>query len=353
MGGAVLMNALVDPTAQLGTGVMEPIAEGPRDRAAKIQLLQRATKQEQEVDVVVLGSSRVKKLDPAWIGARHGFNAAVVGGDIFEARVMAAWLREHSSVKKLPRVVVGVDIEQFRDSSLRGSGFLDVPALASVARREAADADGSFASELDRLERLLVTWQITKASLISVRTRLGASSSAKGGEKKDVMDADEFTAAGVPREDLRWGRASYVRAREKDTKKAVEQSVAETRDRYERRGALLDKDAVKDLRELFALIQRAEGPPPLLYITPAHPAMDQLNHLGRSERHAAVLALLRELSDGGRRATIVDCSRCIDGTPESWIDATHASPLGMRQLASRLAGYTPSATPTERSGASR
>ena len=32
-----------------------------------------------------------------------------------------------------------------------------------------------------------------------------------------------------------------------------------------------------------------------------------------------------------------DCSNCVDDADTSWIDATHPSPLGTRQLAARLA----------------
>ena len=84
-------NLVVDPSAQLGTGLLDPIAAGPRDRVAKATLLDRAIRTGR-VDAVVLGSSRTKKVDPARLGVRDGFNAAVVGGDLFEARVFAAWL---------------------------------------------------------------------------------------------------------------------------------------------------------------------------------------------------------------------------------------------------------------------
>lgn len=352
-------NAVVDPTAQLGTGLLEPIAAGPRDRAAKVELLQRSMESEHAVDMVVLGSSRTKKLDPTWLDpAATGFNAAVVGGDLFEARVLTAWMRETGPSSWFPQLVVGIDVEQFRDSSLQGSGFLDVPAVERVARREAAGVDGSIAGELDRLERLLLTWQVTKASIASVRARARtrdgrASADATAGSPDDATGVDEFTSTGIPTEDAKWTSDAAARKRALQTPAEIDRSVRELRATYERVGARLDADAVADLRELVRIARASSGPLPLLYVTPGNPALSELDALGRTDRHAAVMRLLHDVSEGGRAAVIVDCSDCIDNAPTSWIDATHPSPLGARQLADALRAHAPSATPTERSGASR
>lgn len=338
-------NAAVDPTAQLGTGIFDPVAAGPRDRIVKSELLAAA---KPPATLVVLGSSRSKKLDPAWLDAPRGINAAVVGGDLFEARVLAAWLAEGGG--EFPQLVVGVDVEQLRDSSLQGSGFLEVPALAPIARREAAGADGSIGGELERLERLLLSWQVTKASLASLRAQLRMSTPHP--ERDSVAARDEFTDTGVPADDARWSNPTVAAQRARATPGAIERNVEELRATYENVGARLDPDAVADLRALVQIARDAGGPRPLLYITPANPALDSLDTLGRTDRHVALRALLTTLQDDGL-ATVVDCLRCIDDAPTSWIDATHPSPLGMRQLAAELAAQAPSATPTDRSGASR
>jgi hypothetical protein len=348
----VAFNAAVDPTAQLGSGIVgEPVAAGPRDRVAKVALLEESSPR-----LVVLGSSRTKKLDPAWLGD-DGMNAAVVGGDAFEARVLAAWLAERSRAadEPFPQLVVGVDVEQLRDSSLQGSGFLDVPELAPVARREAAGADGSIAGELDRLERLLLTWQVTKASAASLRARLRSGASDVG-EAEEVAAIDEFTTTGVPTDDARWADPDAAERRARATPAAIERNLRELRGTYEANGARLDPDAVADLRALVRIARDAGGPTPLLYLTPAHPrTVEELGNDGRDERRDAIWVLLRGF-ERNDLATVVDCTTCIDDSDTSWIDATHPSPLGMRQLAARLAielDQAPSATPTERSGASR
>lgn len=326
-------NALVDPTAQLGTGALEPVAAGPRDRVAKAALLEAR----RDADLVVLGSSRTKKLDPARLGAARGVNAAVVGGDLFEARVLAAWLAKRTAAAngRMPQLVVGVDVEQFRDSSLQGSGFLDVPELAAVARSEAAGSSGSLRDELDRLERLLLSWQVTKASLVSVRARRTTPARSEGRDER-TQRASEFTGAGVPTSDERWFSPDARRLAAR-TPASIARVIDEYGATYEQSlDRPLDADAVADLRALVALVRATGGPPPLLYVTPAHPRfIAALEEDGRGSRRARVLRELHRLKRSGD-AVVVDCSSCIDAADTSWIDATHPSPLGTRQLARRL-----------------
>lgn len=324
-------NLLVDPTAQLGTGLVEPVSLGPRDREAKVRLLDR----DPLPPLVVLGSSRTKKLDPEWLGAREGVNAAVVGGDLFEARVLAAWLSDRAAAtgSDYPQLVVGIDVEQFRDSSLQGSGFLDVAGISAVARREASGSSGSLGDELDRLERLLLTWQVTKASVASLRARRGATT---GPAAQDERAIEEFGSDGVPVADARWSDPQVAARRARGTSASIDRNVTELRSTYANRGGELDPDAVADLRALVRIARAAGGPPPVLYLTPAHPTLGrELDAAGRARRSDAVRRLLARVAAGGH-ATVADCLGCIDGADTSWIDATHPSPLGMRQLAAEL-----------------
>lgn len=364
-GGIAAFNAVVDPTAQLGSGVLEPVAAGPRDRTAKVQLLER----DPRPPLVVLGSSRSKKLDPAWLLPEHdGINAAVVGGDLFEARVLTAWLakRAQRSNGRMPILVVGVDVEQFRDSSLQGSGFLDVPSIAATARHEAGGSDGSLGDEVDRVGRLLLTWQVTKASLASVRSR----GRGAGGGDADAPGREEsgFTETGVPTADARWFDPAQAARFARATPGRIEHNIDELRATYASNGATLDADAVEDLRALVRIVRDTggAGQPLLFYVTPANPALvDELGPLGRDERTRRVLQLLQEVDP---YAIVVDCTDCIGADDVNWIDATHPSPIGARMLADRLndplpgpvparpgdaGGQAPSATPTERSGESR
>lgn len=332
-------NAIVDPTAQLGTNVIEPIASGPRDREAKVELLAAAG----DPDIVVLGSSRSKKLDPLWVEpeATRPINAAVVGGDIFEGRVITALLA--AQVKRegadFPRLLVGIDIEQFRDSSLHGSGFLSVPAAERVARREASGSAGSLGDELQRYGRLLLSWQVTKASIASVRARQAGKEHPRA--DAETLDVDEFTDRGMPAEDARWWKNGASRGRAAELAASlperIEESIRTYQGTYDRVGAELDPDAVADLRALVGYVRDNGGPPPVLYLTPAHPQFaEEFEDDGRPERRQAVLELLTELAVDGD-AIVLDCSECIERAPRYWIDAVHPSPLGAKQLAVRIA----------------
>jgi hypothetical protein len=262
-------------------------------------------------------------------------NAAVVGGDLFEARVLTALLarRAARTHAKYPQLVLGIDVEQFRDSSLQGSGFLDVPAAAGIARREAGNAGGSASDEIQRVGRLLLTWQVTKASAASMRARVRS----RGTQAPSAAAASEaFNERGVPRADRAWfgPAAGRLAAR---TPGSIESSIADYRSTYASIGANLDADAVDDLRAVVRMAHEAGGPPPLLYVTPAHPRFAAaFTKAGREQRHARVLALLDELAAGGR-ARVVDCVSCVDADDRSWIDAIHPSPVGAKQLAARLA----------------
>lgn len=325
-------NAIVDPTAQLGTQIIEPIASGPRDRAAKVELLEAAG----NPDIVVMGSSRSKKLDPMWVEpeATRPINAAVVGGDLFEGRVLTALLDEQLAGKQFPQLLVGIDVEQFRESSLHGSGFLSVPDAERIARREASGSEGSLGDELERYGRLLLSWQVTKASLASLRARTRGAEHPKADD--ETKDLDEFTDRGMPAEDARWfhGRAAKLA---ESLPERIEESLQIYRGRYARVTDKLNEDAVKDLRALVRIAREHNGPPPVLYITPAHPVFaEEFEDKGRPKRRERVLALLTELAIDGD-VIVLDCSECIEDAPRYWIDAVHPSPLGAKQLAVRLA----------------
>lgn len=337
------------------------MAAGPRDRTAKVALLATGDLP----PLVVLGSSRMKKLDPAWLEPDDdGVNAAVVGGDLFEARVLTAWLahRAAASDARLPILLVGIDVEQFRDSSLQGSGFLDVPELEAIARREAAGSDGSIASEFDRVSRLLLTWQVTKASMASVRAR--ATGGSRAPEQAESREESGFSSTGVPTADARWFERGQAQAFSRATPGRIERNITELRATYEGTGANLDADAVADLRALVRIVRDAGGAGQvLLFVTPAHPdVVDALGPLGRDVRSRRVKALLDDVDP---HALVIDCTDCIGPERANWIDATHPSPIGARLLAERLNAYlpsapppepldqAPSATPTDRSGASR
>jgi hypothetical protein len=329
-------NAAIDPSGKLGTGVLDPISRLARDRAAKVELLDRAA----DADVVVLGTSRSKQLDPRDVapGADSPVNAALVGGDVFEARVLAAWLAnqvDDGERRSFPHLVVGVDVEGFRGRSLRGSGLLAVPQVRGIARREAGSP--SWLELLPDANELLLTMQVTRESWRTMRLQLRQRRTV--GERLHGEDAtrsvDDFDAVGMPRDTRAWLDPARVPALAARTAAQVAPSIERYRSNYREQGASLVPDSVADLRALVRTAAR-HGDRPLLFVTPAHERfVEALDPEGRAERRRDVLALLRGFERRGE-ATVVDCSACVPSRDELWLDGAHPSPLGARVLASRL-----------------
>jgi hypothetical protein len=333
--GIATFNVVIDPTGKLGTGMLDPISRLARDRAAKVELLERADRAE----LVVLGSSRAKQLDPRDIDpdARTPINAALVGGDLFEERVLAQWLAERTDDdgRAFPHLVVGVDVEGFRGRSLRGSGLLAVPAVRGIARRAAGSP--SPVELLPEGGELLLSLETTRASWRTMRLQLRQRRAVRGrlhGEDA-TMSVSDFDAAGMPRETRSWLDPAKVPALARHTRTAMLPSIGRYRSNYEDAGARLDPTSVTDLRALVRAAT-AHGDRPLLFITPAHERFaHDLDPIGRSERHAQLVALLRKL-DAEFDIAWVDCSKCVPARDELWLDAAHTSPLGARVLAHRL-----------------
>lgn len=329
-------NAWVDSTGTLGTGLVDPMAELPRDRRAKAALIERAD----DPGLVVLGSSRSKRIDPTKLdpAAVDGVNAAAVASDMLEQRVVGRWLAERAERgRPFPHLVIGVDVEQWRHSSLRSSGLLAVPQLADLARREARDRD-SLLELAPQLDDLLLTWSATRTSIESLRSRDAAERKADDAAQAEdastlTREVDEFDARGILHSDRRLttprGRA-YLQ-RELPTE--LRATIASYERRYAEAGPDVDANAEHDFLELVD-IATSRGDVPTVYLTPMHPAMARaLDPHGRRERHAHVRELLHDLAAQGR-IRFTDCTNCLSSDPRFWVDGVHLSPVGATRLAS-------------------
>ena len=84
------LNVAIDPFALAGTHLVPSAAEN--DRAIKLTLIDRL---QRSPELLILGSSRARKAEPAYIEGltgRSGFNAAVTGGTAADAWVMTNYL---------------------------------------------------------------------------------------------------------------------------------------------------------------------------------------------------------------------------------------------------------------------
>jgi hypothetical protein len=329
----ISFNWAIDPTGKLGTGLLDPVSRLARDRTAKVQLLEAAPHSE----LVVLGSSRTKQLDPRELdrSARDPRNAAFVGGDLFEARVVTAWLAERADAgdADFPHLVVGVDVEGFRGRSLRGSGLLGVDQLRSIARREAGSPS--------RLELapdagdLLLSMETTRASWRTMRLQLRQRDRQRLRLEDETRGVDDFDAVGMPLETRAWLDDSKVPALTRRTRGEIDPSIGRYRANYVEQGAKLDPASEADLERLVR-IATAHGDRPVVFITPAHERFARaLDPIGRATRHARLVTLLRRLA-GEQHVTWIDCSDCVPSVDRYWLDGAHTSPLGSSVLAQAL-----------------
>ena len=86
LGAIFAFNAIVDPFSLVGTRLLPTAIEN--DRTTKLDLIDKL---KQNPQIVVLGSSRSRQADPAFIKTltgKTGFNAGVTGGDSADAWVM-------------------------------------------------------------------------------------------------------------------------------------------------------------------------------------------------------------------------------------------------------------------------
>lgn len=98
LGGATALNAVVDPYGLLGTHLVPTAVED--DRHEKLDLIDRLSR---TPELVVLGNSRARQADPAFIqqltGLQHGFNAAVTDGRSSDTWAFLRYLDERKPLR--------------------------------------------------------------------------------------------------------------------------------------------------------------------------------------------------------------------------------------------------------------
>lgn len=153
-------NFVVNPYAQYGGTWIEPLVQ--TSRATKVQLL---TSTKTAPEGLILGSSRVLKLEPAYLQEKLGhdfFNAGVNYGKPEDFLAMLRLYQSH--VGTLPRtVVLGLDVHGFSPTLPMDARLLSNQHLAGEIQ-ELIPLDDRF----NRWKELL-SWQQTTSSLKSLK----------------------------------------------------------------------------------------------------------------------------------------------------------------------------------------
>lgn len=317
-------NAYVDPFGVTPSDRYPPVVNNTTDRQAKLTLLERL---DTAPDSLIFGSSRVMKLDPAYIRARTGttaFNAGLSSATPQEAYVFASYAAERFD--RFPHIVWGLDIEQFREKPVgdQANGVL----LRQPGLRKHLPVE-------DRLEGLfemytpLVEWQTTK---ISVRVlREGDVEQRSEEEQIDRLIERQFTARGFRKRDR------HDRAFERGAKLGprLEQQVeGYARTVYEVPGfEELGETPRHWIEQTIALANR-NGDQPTIFLTTLHPAgQERLGDSGWYERRDDVRAYFARLA-GRYDFQLIDYTdlESFGGDPDNFYDGVHLRKENMQRL---------------------
>jgi len=307
-------DVVVDPWGQLGTGIFPSLI--PTDRPVKVALIDRLPKAPQ---LVVFGSSRALKLDPSYLQRRigqRGFNAGVSDGEPEDAWAFLNLI--HSRFPNAhPHFLYMLDVEAFRGTP--DPGVLDVPQLARsipFERRWSARVHGILP---------LLSWKGLRASIrVFRKTEFGngiplrnALFAANGFRKYDIHDI------------ARANGSSFA-----DQLRASENLYAWV---YRRLYHSLSRTQQSYFEDTLAKMD-AWGSPPVIVLTPIHPAMRAfLGPLGWNERYRQVLAYLHQLS-ARYRFSLVDMTSISSfrGSPRLFYDGFHLTVPNMHRLLDTL-----------------
>ena len=317
--GAV--NWFVDPTGVTGRSTKWLVAENSEVRSAKLDLYEQAIEGDAHPEVVLLGSSRTMKFDPAVVerltGAR-AFNAAVSGGVPRDAWLFVR-LMEERQPRGFPHLVWGLDADAFRDKQLRDGLSTDPRMAKFVSWQERVATRVASAGTLTELQTL-------KATVRSVRT-----GGADGQQPREARFSDD----GMQLWSLPFGRTREFRERlirrqvaqyagfifERDSYDGIEQ---EPRDEF--------VDAIR--------IANEHGDVPTVFLTPYHPlAEDLLRRYAMDDRVREVRDLLDELQrDEDIEFEWIDLSDLdsFDGDPAQFYDGIHMTPANTQRVLERL-----------------
>lgn len=306
-------NVVVDPYGTVGTAVFPTVTW--TDRALKVYL---AGNLPRPPGVVILGSSRAMKFEPAYIEEKtgaSGFNAAVSSG-----RPIDAWafvnMVHHRWPDDRPGYLWLLDVEAFRTWP-PDPGLLSTPKLARHLPPEMRGGLG-----LDDI-KLLVSWETAAMSLRSVRKQLSDADPGASTEDEDFA-ADGFRIRNYQDDRLAAGRplAAGVRF-------TTRQAARTYQDDYE----ALDPTARRFFSRTIELMNRI-GATPIVVISPQHPEVTAaVADLGWAARHEDLLAFLEDQQER-HDLIVLDYAdvAAFGGDPDDFFDGYHMTVPNTRRL---------------------
>ena len=311
-------SAVVDPYGFVGSAVFPTAVLS--DRATKACLAERLAVPPQ---LVVYGSSRAMKVDPAYVSRLTGFtsfNAAVSSATPADAWAFANFLHD-----RFPgagrRVLWLLDVESFRARPL-DPGLFETPALAryfSTSARVGAKVDSAWR---------LLSWKAAQDAF-----RVATSSAASAATRVPCTYRTNGVTEYAPNGLRQWDFHDLAQARGTSLSTGINQSISEYRTIYTSGYPGLASVPRRWFERTLAAMH-AWGVRPVIVLTPVQPKLLRvIGPLGWQVRHAQVVRYL----DGVEKRvpfTLLDASHVatFGGSRHAFYDGVHMTEPNARRL---------------------
>lgn len=304
--GVFMFNAIVDPFSLIGWRILPPAVE--TDRSIKLDLI---WKLEENPQVVVLGSSRSRQAEPAFIdkltGLKSGFNAGVTGGDAVDAWVMVRNVGERFPHAKRAYI-------WFVDYKLAAAGIN--PQLAQDPHAQPYLGNRGVSFSLADVGTYL-GFQATKESYRVAKACI------EGHCHGDLVYHADGSLMGAA--------LQYLPENAPSLKKAVAEKLAAVK--HQARSLPPYRNSqLRYFTETLAYMNE-HGATPVIVLNPEYPSVYRLLQSRHSTREAQALAELHKLQQH-YRFVVVDCSdvRVWGGKARDFNNATHVNRRNMRRM---------------------
>ncbi len=317
LAAVLALNVTIDPFALAGSGIVPTAVES--DRAAKLTLLQHLG---YSPDILILGSSRSRQAEPAYlqkVTGHDGFNAGVTGGTSADEYVFVRYAADLFPHQKRRYI-------WFTDIGLAGGGVN--PQLAHDHRARKYLAGGGDFSLGD-----VGTYLSTDATKTSWRVF-----------KKCVIATCHPRIRFNPDGSLTNQSLHYLPEHTKSLKKAVAKLVAAVRRNHQTlvqaRADLAEPDRFFYFERALEFMNR-RGEVPVIVLNPVYPSvLAELNKYGFAGRRAS-LEMAAKLHERFK-FVFVDAEdiRKWGGNDVDWSNPTHVNRSNMRRLLKYIVAHS-------------
>jgi len=313
---------LVDPRNYYGTGICKGLIREISDNTRREKMaLFTDYRKDGNIDGLLLGSSRVMKLDPKSFAADgRYFNFGVSGALPADALAIYRWVRAQGAHPSV--VIIGLDVHAFDPNYEKPEELRKVSALY----RELGDTDGGGLAEFARMARIIYSTTFVKELL---RVAWYAT------QRHQIPKSYAYHPDGL----LVNARDDRLRAAGQwNLDKGIQRYCTSYSMVYQRMPALSPKH--KAIFETVIREARADHADVRLWITPLHPTVSAYlsnTHYPRllGEMQAYLAALHGEYG-----VTVYDCHdpSLYGGTTTDWYDGVHVTKPEAERIGTVLRG---------------